>query len=805
MPAVAIPLSFVQLACPDFDGDMTKEQEARLRPVAKKLLETSIEQGVDPMPMISYDTIVGHQMNLTVDAAKSRVVRKLAKTHKVREGALLSAYILAGQQKDLHLALLTSTTTASALSPYTAMSGRQERPDQTTFFRNIMDSLSNHHVGLIEGATGVGKTLAMLASANEVAIKNDTKCLIGVPTVALIQQFSREYARLAAAVDMAPLKVVIGMREFVDTQALLAVVEQPEYAHCKNAVQQWLDGGAKAMGPVESLQHDYLVSAIVSQVPELPVSEFRLSPGSSEDEPGLATYQNQFVNVAEMPSIILATHSMIAIDIMYRMRQQKGMDEVLELKEHFKSALERSDKNEFSVLFNEHAYQLAMLAREAGLGKLPLFTHVLIDEAHLFEQNVSNTLTYHSSIHEFLRKVSANCSERFLKRSGITEKFERLRSTAHSDDTYINDDSSYALKVKMLLVGIFEPIANMKAGTEEKKALRNEAKFLLNRIAAKSAGQAVIVRFSPVRKYPQIIAGSRSLENVLKQFWYSMEGAACVSASLYYKKMETDSAGYYKIKLGIPSDKAKEYTPVIPAWQKKAIKALYLPTGEGLTPVSRRDKLSDEMSMAKLQRWQRTNASWLKHIADTAAGGTLVLLTSNADVERFYEILVNELDLPSERLVASRGINTFSQQKLLFVEKAEAKTNPIWLAVGGAWTGLDINGADYGISDPAKDNLLTDLVIPKLPFGMNKSLTHSVVSRRANGSQHEVLETSMLFKQGLGRLIRRSGLPENRRIWVMDNRLKERAFQGFAFSILRLIDTYRTAQISSVNDIQLMR
>ena len=95
----------------------------------------------------------------------------------------------------------------------------------------------------------------------------------------------------------------------------------------------------------------------------------------------------------------------------------------------------------------------------------------------------------------------------------------------------------------------------------------------------------------------------------------------------------------------------------------------------------------------------------------------------------------------------------------------------LWLAVGAAWTGLDIK------HDP---NLLTDLVIPRLPFGQNRTTTHDARVQRTGGWSSELMNAVMFYRQGIGRLVRQEGLPKNRRIFVLDARINDAGFAGNA-------------------------
>lgn len=801
MPAVAVPWSLVQFICPNANDGLSKEEEGQLRSVAKEMLNQSIAAGLDPLSVDQDDIVIGHQMNLTVDAAKSRIVRKIAKEHKLREGGILSGYLIAAQKKDMHIPFGLKAPEQTRLTPYLEKTGRTPRKEQSLFFDNLMDSLEGHKVGLIEGGTGIGKTAAMIASANEIALKFVTKSHICVPTISLIYQFASEYAILAKVKDMAPLKVVLGMKEFVDTLALRELVERPDYSQHKDGVIDWLDNEGPALGRSKDIGTAYLVSSVLEIAQDLPTSEFALSPSSRDDEPGIEIYQSQFIDVSEAPAILLTTHAMTAIDLLFRQRQQRQIEEFDELKTDFQDALKKADKGSYGELFEEHAYQMAMITREAKLGRLPYYTHLLVDEAHLFEQNLANTLSYQASLAAFLGKAKNILGDSFVKRHGLDDKFNKIKENAHHDTVNINDDTPLQLMLKSLLTGFFDAIASSRAKGEDKNALRNEARYVLSQLRRGKQGVSSFLSFSPIRKFPQLHMGNNSFEKLLKQLWFSLDGAACVSASLYYKKMEGDSAAYYKNRLGIPAEKAKEYTPITPGWIKTAIKGFYTPIAKPLTPASRKDKLSDEEKTARLEQWIDINASWIKGISGSAAGGTLVLLTSNADVKSLYNVLSDKHGIEKSRLVAGLGERSLNEQKTLFMQRSMLGDKPIWLAVGAAWTGLDVNGTQCGIMDPATDNLLTDLVIPKLPFGLNRTITHKhFISRSANGSAIEALEATMLFKQGLGRLIRREGLPHNRRIWLMDNRLQDKAFHGFTFPIRRLLDTYEITKITSLSE-----
>jgi len=134
-------------------------------------------------------------------------------------------------------------------------------------------------------------------------------------------------------------------------------------------------------------------------------------------------------------------------------------------------------------------------------------------------------------------------------------------------------------------------------------------------------------------------------------------------------------------------------------------------------------------------------------------------------------------------------------QVFMYLSKQGHK--PLWLATGAAWTGLDIGGHEpwqalFGEKIPADlDNVLTDLVIPRIPYGLNKSLTHSHRVSTRPGIPWEILDTMFRLKQGFGRLIRRMGLPGNRRLFLLDGRIHEKAFAGVVAQINMLLKPYK--------------
>lgn len=152
-------------------------------------------------------------------------------------------------------------------------------------------------------------------------------------------------------------------------------------------------------------------------------------------------------------------------------------------------------------------------------------------------------------------------------------------------------------------------------------------------------------------------------------------------------------------------------------------------------------------------------------IAQNAAGGTLVLCTSYQNVSVLAERVMAVL---GDRLIYQQPTSSAHLCAKLFRERYAQGVMPVWIGVGVAWTGIDLSDSGVAAED---DRLITDLVVTRLPLGVNRSITHQ---RRVAISGFSVVaqEAAWQFRQGLGRLVRREGVPQ-RNLWALDARLKE--------------------------------
>lgn len=822
MPSIQIPGSLCKSLHPDYTGSDSSDEVCRyIRLAAKKMIEGAIQDGLSPAKLPP-TVDIGMTQNISFAARDDRVIRDLAKLDGIRESdaarRFLFAAIARGDAINHQIAVVSD-----AFAPYLTASGRQPRHAQSTFFNCVQDTLGSGiagkgRIGLIEGATGIGKTLAILGAAAETLRRVAYgRVAVAVPSLQIMSQFIREHRRLAETLpDLPTLRAVVGRQEFVSVTAVQQVLKDGIINVDPGPIRDWLDAGGAANGDGHVLGHDYLCSSLQAVSPDFPIEVARLTSVTSPDDPGAIAYGEQFMRENEgeplATEILYCTHAMIGVDIRRRLAGARRLNED---HEEFSGAMANLTRQrtkteddatrkllgkDIAALIDSHSEQLAALARDNDIGHLPPWQFLIVDEAHQFETNLANALSSYQSIMSYLSDLRTLQAEGVLSSNAVSRAVaaaNALRACAldTGDDldlTYA--DTSQSARARAAIAELADAFCSARIKKSAKsnpiiERVRRAAADLKYgiQVAARSQGMLSIVKFSPVRQYPQLFVGRKSIDRELHFLWATTQAAACVSATLYLRRLDVDSAAYFRLILSIPPDRAMEFPPIRPSWVIKPVTGLWIPESRRinnrfwLSPPSRSDRLSAEQAVVVESTWLEEVAGEVRRIHESAAGGTLILMTSYETIKRLSTLLGDALPY---KIVASPD-HPLAEQRHRFMATAGAGNRPVWLALGAAWTGLDINGADADISSDA-DNLLTDLVIPRIPFSLNRSMTHHYRTTTNDKVPWELLDTAMRFKQGLGRLVRREGLPINRRIHVLDGRVNDPRFDGY-FSLLNRI------------------
>ncbi len=793
---------------PDFD--IHGRDPLWVRKSVKQAVEQALALELDPNFALKVDTDETSRINFSLDGQDSTLVVAACKRLGTPEGlpgyaaycrGLLHA-LAARPKAELSLAevwegaeelgRVVAALNATRTQPYRA------RPEQIMFYKQLRDSFAEGKIALAEAATGVGKTLAILTAGVEAIRIRQTRMLIAVPTLALSGQFADTHQELKAADPTTPpLRVIFGRQEFISPQALIKfLAEAKDEIPDRPAVEAWLAAKGPAPAGV-SITMPWLRASLQELAPQFPIDEVRLNQLTDASDEGNQAYHAQFdSNRDQLPEIMVCSHAMAAIDMQRRIwlsRQDadyRGLSTVRyeTLMGSRGQALEvrKEAAADGNAINAELGLMLAQLTDKTGM--LPAYQILVVDEAHQFEANASLALSNDISLREVVRNMHD-----FRKNGGrlgeprIDEAVRAIQilmdwGKQADEMVLLANTDPYLQGVKSALRALHTAISGLKE-SEKLNAIGQRALVLLRRaaVALKLAidGGYAYLKYSPVRTYPQVLVGRKTVDNVLSLMWNSVEAGAAVSATLYLKHAGgTVSGDYQRQLLAIPAEKLKTCSPVAPLWLLRPVKEVWTPTAlrDWLIPPKTVRGGSTEQYDKDEIRWLSELKEELQHrILPSAAGGTLVLMTSLRAREKL-ELMLFDAGYSPQLVSTVPGVSLLKQREI-FLRKSHANEKPIWLAVGGAWTGLDVGGHDpyaklFGEALPAHlDNVLTDLVIPRIPFKLNRSITHSYRVENKKNVPWEIFEATFLFFQALGRLVRREGLPENRRIWVLDSRI----------------------------------
>ena len=542
-----------------------------------------------------------------------------------------------------------------------------------------------------------------------------------------------------------------------------------------------------------------------------------LNAMTSEEDPGTIAYREQFS--ASAP-VVLCTHAMLAVDIRLRMMdagRDKEASPLLEsireelssvygqLKKATGTATKKALRQELRLLEDEITEQLARLGEDAGM--LPNYQYLLVDEAHQLEAAFSNVLSDYVSIRKAALQY-AKYREETGRASGIrlddvrraNEIVEKLTyKTEKEDFSQVNIPLSDAATRNLIdeLGRLFGKAKRTKKNAAPRlywDIRENQRKL---RVASKT--HYLLLSCSPVRRYPRIVAGKPDVSQYLKVLWKSATGAACLSATLYLPVENGYSLAYQAECLALPVGRTLEFEPIVPEWLRPQVEAVWLPADVSLKhrywlrPPARRDKLTPQAWGARERAWLGDVAASLVEIDETARGGVLVLLTAYTSVAKLEQLLHDANPALTDRLVVASRSETLEQQRVRFLKLTEAGIRPIWLAIGGAWTGMDLSADAYRkvIGKPVKEDwILTDLVIPRIPLGTNQSITHRYRMERRPGGQWDLQHGMFMLRQGIGRLIRSENLPGHRRIFLLDSRINDPAQKVLGARVRRILQGY---------------
>jgi Rad3-related DNA helicase len=717
----------------------------------KERVAYALEQGLAPalLPSVGLE-----RLPIALPAAMATAVSNLAEAHSVAPGRMVGMLLQAWMD----------TQREPAQSGDRAALGHSaiDRPEQAQALERALPLIHQGKLVLMEAGTGVGKSriagrIAQKLLAQEARETAPEAVVLTTPTVNQCVHLCKEVIRLqealAKAGDTNPPpnpSLLLGRAHFIDFDAAMEVA----MASAIQPLTEWLDRGApagrtdntKALGEIipgiAGLMEDWraLVSAHADESIQELAMDCELTEESSEAS---ANWYETLRSEAMSAKFVVCTHAMVAVDAITRARGHQGI--------------------------------------------LPASPHLIIDEAHQFEQEVANMASQGVSLltlsgvlkgekwaalrvkatadqaYSLTRELNKSLGQLPMKSGSAIVVPDSLRNdpalaSAWSQASVVMRDLVDALRTLASAISKAKDIAGWKIAQVRISQAARALDFAL------AGTHTAEVSLSKQLRMATIQVGPRTVSHYLKPLWDRLPSATLMSATLYLPTLQGDSAAYITQTLSLPQDRVAQTPSMHPDWATNSA-ALWLPTGNALEAL--RPPTGDEATHEDMIAWIANVARVIatKVTAD-AAGGTLVLMSSYDRLDYLYDEL--QKVIPDRLIIQPRTGHGLSSAVQAFRTLHSQGRRPVLLATGGAWTGLDLRDASIPDEQAQLDLLLTDVVIPNIPFGLNRTTTHT--SRVSRLFSFEASATALLLRQGLGRLVRRPGLL-HRRIWLLDSRL----------------------------------
>lgn len=401
----------------------------------------------------------------------------------------------------------------------------------------------------------------------------------------------------------------------------------------------------------------------------------------------------------------------------------------------------------------------------------PKIDLLLIHEAHLLEQAISTMFVheiYFSTLAKTLRTSTIPGKRAAIEQiDEVTGRIFELLKELRTGDR--RDQSGPTGRIKDF-EGLHSKLRDLDSTLDGLKLRKKDYGLRATIGATRKALRDCLTDHSTIRlersslsKYPHIVVGEANLEAPLGALWDQVGAAVLVSATLY---TDDSSNNLTRWKLHIPKERAEYPGPVHPKWIYNTV--VYR---DARTSVPPNDSAE----------WAAETVTQVRQITANASGGTLVLCTSKLNARQIAEGLAEEL---GSRLIIqgpNAGVSSCAARYRAMYLIGE---KPVWIATGTAWYEIILSDDR---ADSTEDNMVSDLVIPRLPLRLNRSLSHqrrvAMVGETVNWQ-----EANSHFCQGLGRLIQteRAG---SKNLWVLDCRLDQK--KPWAAGFNKTLSMYR--------------
>lgn len=818
-------------------GYLPEESKALGKAVKAKLVALLATQSTpferEPIPVPSVN------VNIWLSAPDFEKSGVLAGTSGMSEGGVLTALLLkdfeawkASSMEPSRTETLTfreakKRTLHEALTSRGQTMRHEQRRMLAAMDRLVEDPSTESRVMFLEAGTGIGKTLGYLGQALDLlADRPDAFVAVAVPSFALLRQVRTELSAFPSPPDALFLA---GQNEWISESALQGFLLENSHRlpdDMPTRLTDWITQQAEQpSGGVSPLQAPpWSRESLLSAVPAFAfIDDVTVLNKDSDDDPGYRAYKQQFVQLGKARLAIM-THAMLATLLKQRIIQhykaargenKDGLDEVIHDWEVKNKGLPYREREQ--QLYEAIHTVVEDVDLPDGMHLIPNIDLLVIDEAHQFEDAVSNVFSTYISLRNLVRDARELVDRypRVFRANALAEIMD-IESLARQRGKQADEDAVEEMDIADRQ-GLFARLSHamddfLKTSKNAGKAARAEAmgtakarylhgvaqsmRFLLvlSERLGSTAGAAAYLHWSPQRDYPRLTMGRISLDREFHYLWSVLAHRTTLVSGTLYESIPSLSIETARRGLAVPPAFVMTMEPIHADWQIKPV-TLFL-VGEGITPEGRErfvrplSRLNEKTRTPLHAKWLDDVASYTVMAHSTAAGGVLVLGTAFKDLDGLSSRL-REAGL--DPLVQRPGVD-LTGLKMEFIAQKKQGGKPILLAAGAAWTGFDLH-------DPCDPNLLTDLVVLNAPLGI---ITRTVsrlkrASQKSTGHYEVAYNAGKMVRQAFGRLIRTELPPEyhNRRIHWLDARIHAPAMSGMMSPIRRFIARYKCVDASA--------
>jgi ATP-dependent DNA helicase DinG len=656
------------------------------------------------------------------------------------------------------------------------ISSYEKRDAQIQMMDEVLESfLTGSHL-VIEAGTGVGKSLGYLWPSLQFAKQQKERVVISTFTTQLQEQLLQKEIKLLEKISPVPFQTVLlkGKNHYINLfkfeQSLREAEPQYDVVLTKMQILVWLT--RTETGDVDELNltsgGQLFWNRLRHDGWHLPHSK---DPWVSKD------FYLHARKRAQSADIIITNHSMLLSDIINKGNLIPSFDYLVIDEAHH---LEKSARQHLGIVLD----YLSIKFTASQLGTL--------DQKQLYERlyRLMNRYGVEGTLHSFeldthVQQFYIDLEEAMNVLTNAFFKNAKKRTGAQKIQLRISEEMKKSRSWQPVQMAMERVISGMKLIDKEFQAILdtiksrklkledsekalveefysflvewNELNEQFRAVFLKEMNDFVLWLDGDTRSLPNSLVIQAQpvavAQNLKEELFAKKKGVVLTSATLTV----SDSFNYFLNEVGLAGDEIKELQLSSPFDYDQSA-TLFIPNDV------------PEIQHVSNEEYIEAISSHLIGVAQATKGRMLILFTSYDMLRKTYE-LMKESGLLEDYVLMAQGITSGSRTRL--TKNFQRFDKAILFGTSSFWEGVDIPGED-----------LSCLALVRLPFSppdepVTQAKSEILKTQGKNPfSSHSLPEAIIRFKQGVGRLIRRSS--DRGIVIVYDRRIKTTRY-GNAF------------------------